>query len=241
MSRARTILIVTQNDRLRFGLADALMPVGEIRCACDYDTAQSMLGTLRRHQPDLIVTRIEGSPLDSRERMPFHEWDRWLAGNYGGAVIYLRRSGQERRPLRHPVSAELRLPAPGELLRTAARELLRIPMAYGDTTFDPRTFNLRCRGRTVRLTPTEANLVTYLIEHAPRPILWSELLRNVWNDCEPEMTGQSLVSTHLANIRLKAADAGMPNPIATRLGCGYQWTGALPHGDVRLRFEAVSA
>jgi two-component system OmpR family response regulator len=96
----------------------------------------------------------------------------------------------------------------------AGRDVLR----HLDVELDEATFTVRRAGRPVELTPTEYNLLRYLMRNADRIVTKEEILRHVWSyDSSVE---SSVVETYVSYLRRKLDPHGAPL-IVTRRGVGY--------------------
>lgn len=78
------------------------------------------------------------------------------------------------------------------------------PVSIGIFTLNPAERSLRKRGNDVRLTPTEFDLLTYLMKHAGHPIMHSKLLSSVWG---PEYGDErEYLRTFILQLRRKLED-----------------------------------
>ncbi len=77
-------------------------------------------------------------------------------------------------------------------------------LQVGIFELDPARRSIRKRGQTVHLTPTEFDLLTYLMTHAGHPILHAKLLSAVWG---PEYGNErEYLRTYILQLRRKLED-----------------------------------
>lgn len=109
-------------------------------------------------------------------------------------------------------------------------------LTVGDLTLDSRTVEVYVgENEGVLLTPTEYDLLSYLMEHAGEVISPSRLLHEVWG--YPEGTGSpDLVRAHIRNLRLKIEPTPSdPTYIRTIRRHGY----VIPPPDSQEEADAV--
>ena len=116
--------------------------------------------------------------------------------------------------------------APAELLARVHALLRRSggaakdqPLAYVDLTLDPVTRETRRGERQFELTPTEFDLLHYLMRH-PRQVLRREqILEEVWGY---DFGGDdNVLEVYVGYLRKKTEQAGEPRLIQTVRGVGY--------------------
>lgn len=116
--------------------------------------------------------------------------------------------------------------APAELL-ARIRALLRrsettdkdTPLTYADLYLDPVTREVRRGDRQFDLTPTEFELLAYLLRH-PRQVLTREsILQEVWGY---DFGGNdNVLEVYIGYLRTKTEAGGEPRLIQTVRGVGY--------------------
>ncbi len=117
--------------------------------------------------------------------------------------------------------------APAELL-ARVRALLRRrpataaqerPLVYADLVLDPQTRETRRGDRQLELTPTEFNLLYYLMRH-PRQVLQREqILEEVWGyDFDGD---DNVLEVYIGYLRKKTEAGGETRLIHTVRGVGY--------------------
>ena len=103
------------------------------------------------------------------------------------------RIGELTARVRAAVRRRHTLAAPGEAA-----------ISIGIFELNPARRTLRKRGQEVRLTPTEFDLLAYLMKHAGHPILHSKLLSSVWG---PEYGDErEYLRTFMLQLRRKLED-----------------------------------
>jgi two-component system OmpR family response regulator len=112
-------------------------------------------------------------------------------------------------------------------LRTILRRARRAPgtngesdghLRYADLTLDEDAHEVRRAGRIVELSPTEFNLLRYLMVNAERVVSKTQILDRVWNY---DYDGDSrIVESYISYLRKKIDNHGRPL-IHTIRGIGY--------------------
>lgn len=91
-------------------------------------------------------------------------------------------------------------------------------LAYADLQLDPDAHEVRRAGKRVDLSPTEFNLLAYLLANAGRVVSKAQILDNVWRyDFEGD---SSIVESYVYYLRRKI-DKWDPPLIQTVRGVGY--------------------
>lgn len=94
----------------------------------------------------------------------------------------------------------------------------RSVLRYADVELDETAYTVRRAGELVDLTPTEFNLLRYLLRNAERIVTKDQILQQVWEyDFMPEST---VVETYISYLRRKLDKLGPPL-IVTKRGIGY--------------------
>lgn len=91
---------------------------------------------------------------------------------------------------------------------------------YGDFGIDKNNYRVLYKSNDLQLTLKEFKLFSYLLSSSGRAVPREELFREVWG--EDFMGETRALDMHIAEIRLKLADAGAPNVIQTVRGVGYK-------------------
>lgn len=90
---------------------------------------------------------------------------------------------------------------------------------YGDITIDMETREVVRRNRVMDLTPTEFNLLVYLMENPRRVLTRHQILEAVWG--YPHDTTSNTVEVYVGYLRRKLEEGGEPRVIRTIRGVGY--------------------
>jgi two-component system, OmpR family, response regulator len=92
-------------------------------------------------------------------------------------------------------------------------------LRYHDLSMDEDAHEVRRGARAIRLTPTEYNLLHYLLLNAGRVVSKAQILDHVWRY---DFNGDaSVVETYVSYLRRKVDPAGEPPLIQTVRGFGY--------------------
>lgn len=104
------------------------------------------------------------------------------------------------------------------LRRSAPALPERSVLRYADVELDETAYTVRRAGELIDLTPTEFNLLRYLLRNADRIVTKDQILQRVWEyDFLPEST---VVETYISYLRRKLDRLGPPL-IVTKRGIGY--------------------
>jgi DNA-binding winged helix-turn-helix (wHTH) protein len=96
-------------------------------------------------------------------------------------------------------------------------------------TLDAGRRSLTCGGRPVHLTRKAFDLLTTLIEHAPRVVSKEELHRLLWRDT---FVTDATIAGVVKELRRALGDQASGEPlIRTTHGVGYSFTGTIQPGD----------
>jgi two-component system OmpR family response regulator len=88
----------------------------------------------------------------------------------------------------------------------------------GDLALDDDSHRVTRRGQEIELSPTEFNLLRFLMENEGRVMSKAQILDNVWDfDFQGE---SSIVETYIGYLRRKV-DVAEPKLIRTIRGVGY--------------------
>jgi two-component system KDP operon response regulator KdpE len=92
----------------------------------------------------------------------------------------------------------------------------------GDIRLDPATHTATCQGEPLKLTPTEFDLLHYLMRNTAKVITHRELLQRVWG---PEYGDEAeYLRVYIRRLRQKIeADPLNPRHLLTEHGIGYQF------------------
>ena len=90
-------------------------------------------------------------------------------------------------------------------------------ISYADLILDEDAHEVRRAGEVVALSPTEFNLLRYLLINAERVVSKSQILDRVW---DYQVGDGRIVESYISYLRRKI-DAGKPPLIHTIRGVGY--------------------
>jgi len=97
--------------------------------------------------------------------------------------------------------------------------------AFGDCVIDPSCFELRRRGKVVKLEPKVFDVLLHLIEHLDRVVTKQELLDGLWPG---EAVSDSVLPRCIAAMRRAVGDTrARQRVIATVHGRGYRFVASL--------------
>jgi two-component system, OmpR family, response regulator len=111
-----------------------------------------------------------------------------------------------------------RIHALGRRFNPAASDPLEL--RTGNLVMDLHSHTLRCNDQSVVLTPTEWNLLEYLMRHQGRALTRQGILDYVWSYQTDVQT--ELVDVYVSYLRQKLHKAGAPDLIHTVRGVGYR-------------------
>ncbi len=103
-------------------------------------------------------------------------------------------------------------------------------LVHGEVTVDLERHELTVRGEEIKLTPTEFNLLVYLMEHAGKVLPHQAILKNVWGPEYGEET--EYLRVYLGHLRGKLErDPSNPEYLITERGIGYRFEAPVNHLD----------
>ncbi|GAA4057802.1 response regulator transcription factor [Nonomuraea soli] len=212
------VLVVDDEPNIRDLLAETLRLVSfDVRTA---GSGAEALSAAREFVPDLVVLDVMMDDLDG------FEVARRLEERYPVLFLTARDAVADRvRGLKlgaddyvvKPFSLEelvLRIRA---ILRRSAPDAGRgEPLRYADLELDADKHEVRRGGTPVELSPTEFNLLEYLLTNAGRVVSKAQILDSVWRyDFDGD---SSIVESYIYYLRKKIGD---PQLIQTVRGVGY--------------------
>jgi two-component system OmpR family response regulator len=219
----RRILVVDDEDNLRSMLVAALKYEG-------YDVVQASDGAAglraaRETKPDLIVLDVMMPQLDG-----FAVVKRLREAGDRTPVIFLTaRDASEDRVTGLNLGGDDYLPKPFSLeelvarVEAVSRRYEREPSAretytVADLVMDDVAHRVTRDAVDVQLSPTEYNLLRYLMRNTGRVMSRGQLLENVWGYSPDDDSG--VVETYIGYVRRKI-DNVEPKLIHTIRGVGY--------------------
>ncbi|CAM4073047.1 response regulator transcription factor [Corynebacterium belfantii] len=196
----------------------------------EVETAQSGLEALEKacsFQPDAFILDVMMPGMDGYELLP-----KLRAEGFEGPVLYLTaKDAVEHRIHGLTIGADDYVTKPFSLeevitrLRVILRRGLRhddvddsATLVYADLTLNDDTHEVTKAGQVVELSPTEFNLLRYLMLNAEVVLSKSKILDNVWHY---DFGGDgNVVESYISYLRRKV-DTQEPALIQTIRGVGY--------------------
>ncbi|RME89869.1 MAG: DNA-binding response regulator [Anaerolineae bacterium] len=188
------------------------------------------LAVFRSQPVDLVILDIMMPHLDGLETT------RRIRQESTVPIIILTALGEERDKIRaFDLGADDYLSKPfgiGELLARVKAVLRRAQWAesplregqliQGDIVVNLERHQVEVRGKPVNLTPTEFNLLVYLMEHAGKVLPHEAILKKVWG---PEYGNETeYLRVYIGHLRQKIErDPSNPEYIFTERGIGYRF------------------
>lgn len=167
---------------------------------------------LRLHQPNLPIMML--TALDAVE-------DR-VRGLRAGADDYLPK----------PFAFDELLARIEALLRRVEESGQTEELRDGPLAVDPAAQACTYNGEEVSLTPTEFDLLAYLMARRGQALSRDTIHRDVWG--HEFDRGTNLIDVYVNYVRRKLDEVGCPSPIETVRGVGYRYTSCtdeeVPHG-----------
>ena len=217
------VLVVDDEENIAFLLRSALQHFGfAVDVAADGRTA---LSEVRNDPPDLILLDVLLPDIDG-----FEVLRRLRSEGIDTPVLFLTaRDGTEETVrgltlggddyVTKPFSLEVVLARVQALLRRSGRqEQQRSRMRLADLEMDDDAHVVRRAGEVIDLTPTEYNLLRFLLANAGRVLSKGQILDHVW---QYDFGGNAaVVETYISYLR-KKVDRFDPPLIHTVRGVGY--------------------
>lgn len=212
------VLIVDDEPNIRALLAETLRLVSyDVRTA---GSGAEALSAAREFVPDLVVLDVMMDDLDG------FEVARRLEDRYPVLFLTARDAVDDRvRGLKLGADDYVVKPFSLEELVLRIRAILRRgkaasdearPLRYADLELDADKHEVRRAGAPVDLSPTEFNLLEYLLLNAGRVVSKAQILDSVWRyDFDGD---SSIVESYIYYLRRKI---GEPPLIQTVRGVGY--------------------
>ncbi|MBB5778169.1 response regulator transcription factor [Nonomuraea jabiensis] len=219
MDRPARVLVVDDEPNIRALLSQTLRLVSfEVRTA---ETGAEALTAAREFDPDIVVLDVMLEDFDGFE----------VARRLGERVPVLFLTARDRVEDRvqgltlgaddyvaKPFSLEevvLRIRA---ILRRSRSTPRNDVLRYADLELDPAAHQVSRAGVPVELSPTEFNLLEYLLTNAGRVVSKAQILDSVWHyDFDGD---SSIVESYVYYLR-KKIDKWEPQLIHTVRGVGY--------------------
>ncbi len=228
MKDHRRILVVDDEPQITRVLRTTLSAQGyDLRVANDGETA---LEIMKDWTPDLVITDL------AMPRMDGLELCRRVRAKAEMPIIVLSVRGEERTKVQAlDAGADDYVTKPfgmSELLARVRANLRRAPASEpepagvieaGDFRIDVGAHTVAVRGKEVRLTPKEFDLLLYLVRHAGKVVTHRALLAAVWG---PNATEQpEYLRVFVGQLRKKIeSDPSAPRYILTEPWVGYRFS-----------------
>ena len=227
MEPRKRILIVDDEQEITFVLRSGLTKHGyDVRVAGDGEAA---LDLFHAWTPDLVITDLAMPHMDGLELC------RRVRSRAQMPIIVLSVRGEERTKVQAlDVGADDYVTKPfgmSELLARVRANLRRVPagepeaagvVEAGDFRIDVAAHSVAIRGKEVRLTPKEFDLLLHLARHPGKVVTHKALLAAVWG---PNATEQpEYLRVFVGQLRKKIEpDPSTPRYIQTEPWVGYRF------------------
>ena len=227
MKDHRRILVVDDEPQITRVLRTTLSAQGyDLRVANDGETA---LEIMKDWTPDMMITDLSMPQMDGLELT------RHVREHSTMPIIVLSVRGEERTKVRAlDAGADDYVTKPfgmNELLARVRANLRRVPetepeaaevIEEGDFLIDVGAHTLRIRGKEVRLTPKEFDLLVCLARHRGKVVTHRALLGAVWGANATEQP--EYLRVFVGQLRKKLEpDASSPRYIVTEPWVGYRF------------------
>jgi len=218
-----TLLLVDDEDNLRSMLEAALRHSGfEVHAV---ESGRAALAAIGEVEPDLVVLDVMLRDLDG-----FEVCRRWRQENRRTPVVFLTaRDGTDDTVRGLTTGGDDYIVKPFSLHELVARiqAVLRrtgasrngSTLACSDLSLDDEAHLVVRGGRSVDLSPTEFNLLRFLLANQGRVLSKAQILDHVWSY---DFGGDGgVVETYIGYLRRKLDAGGRPRLIHTIRGVGY--------------------
>jgi two-component system response regulator MprA len=218
-----TILVVDDDERLRRMLQRTLAYEGlDVEVAAD---GRAALARMRQQPPDLVILDWMMPELDGLEvvrRLRAEDNQTMVLMLTARDAIENRVQGLESGAddyLVKPFAPTELVARVHALLRRSEKARQEQAISFSDLTLDPVTRRASRGGRFFDLTPTEYNLLEFLLRH-PRQVLEREqILVHVWGY---DFGGDdNVLEVYIGYLRRKTEAGSAPRLIQTVRGVGY--------------------
>ncbi len=228
-NQTRSVLVVEDEQALAMGIEDALNHAG-FQASSVHD-GQQALDRIRAEKPDLIVLDLMLPSLNGidvlrslrkdgvRSRVviltAMATEEDLVRGLEAGADDYMKKPFSPRELVAR-VEAQFRR----EQMDHRPADVLNLPEGI---TVDLARLEVHRDGEVLPLTPREADILAYLIQHRDRVVTRDDLLIDVWHYKSANIETRT-VDIHIVGLRRKVEpDAAQPTLIQTVRGKGYRW------------------
>lgn len=217
--KGRKLLIVEDDEKLKREIAMYFSPENFVFTAQDVDEAAEILseeGNFDAIVLDLILKNSMGMDLLKSPALPpviilssLSGEDYIMAGLTSGAVDYVVKPCTMRLLETH---IAIRLLPKADAVET-----------FGSFSVNANTRTVKCGNAAVSLTPSEFNILFFLVKHKGRYFTADEIYEEIW--CAPSLH-TTTIRAHLSSLRRKLKEA-LPaaDIICTEFNKGYCFTG----------------
>lgn len=220
----RHILVVDDDAQIRRVLSTTLSARGYvIRCANDGEQA---LEIMQQWHPDMVITDLMMPNMGGTELCR-----RIRTGSQVPIIVLSVREHERDKVEALDAGADDYITKPfhsNELLARVRAQLRRAPaqtakgtITVGDFKVDPETRSVLVKGREVRLTPKEFDLLMYFAQHPGKVITHRKLLAAVWGDNSMEQP--QYLHVFIGHLRKKLEEAPSTRYIITEPWVGYRF------------------
>lgn len=225
---AEAVVLVVDDEK---SIQDFIMRNLEIR-GYQVITASDGIEAVRKfntHDIDLVILDIMMPKMDGLETT-----QRIRQSSFVPIIVLTALDGEADKIRSFDLGADDYLTKPfgvGELLARVRAVLRRsewtdLPtrqgqLLHGEIRVNLERHEVTVKGRIVKLTPTEFNLLVYLMEHAGVVLPHEAILKNVWG---PEYGKETeYLRVYIGHLRQKVeADPSNPRYLLTERGIGYR-------------------
>ncbi|MGY6501457.1 MAG: response regulator transcription factor [Acidimicrobiales bacterium] len=220
--RPTRILVVDDEENITFLLDATLRHFGfDVRVA---STGRAALSAITEFAPHLVLLDVMLPELDG-----FEVVRRLRADGHQVPVLFLTARDATEDVVRgltlggdgyvrKPFSVEELVAQVQAVLRRQGHRVGSSTLTYADLEIDDDAHLVRRAGQVVDLSPTEYNLLRFLLANAGRVLSKAQILDHVW---QYDFDGNaSVVETYISYLRKKLDPLGPPL-IATVRGIGY--------------------
>ena len=217
--KGRKLLVVEDDEKLKREIAMYFSPENFVFTAQDVDEAAEILseeGNFDAIVLDLILKNSMGMDLLKSPALPpviilssLSGEDYIMAGLTSGAVDYVVKPCTMRLLETH---IAIRLLPKADAVET-----------FGAFSVNANTRTVKCGNAAVSLTPSEFNILFFLVKHKGRYFTADEIYEEIW--CAPSLH-TTTIRAHLSSLRRKLKEA-LPaaDIIRTEFNKGYCFTG----------------
>lgn len=219
------ILVIEDEDKLRDSIVRYLQG-GRYRCevAADFDTALEKIDLFDYDCILLDISLPGGSGLSLLKIMKENK-------RYNGIIIISARDSVEDKITGLNLGADDYLTKPFHLAELDARisSVIRRKyfegeniMSFGDLSIDMMSRSVAIDNKQLELTPTEYDLLLFLIVNKNRVVSKNAIVMHLLGDEAEWLMQYDVVYAHIKNLRRKLTDSGSQAHIQSRYGIGYK-------------------